>query len=260
MKIYLQKNLNTSLVMAAALLILAACQASEPPASASKTTAESTVSQPALKQASADKVELKKNTVVAAEAVAAKAVPHDVATQVKSAVVEKKMPVAVPLVEAKRAEVKKAAAATVKARATSTAKISKTMQNTKTTPKSVAEKAATVKVVSFPAGDVAKGKLLARKCAACHNFNSKKKIGPGLAGIFGREAGTAPGFKYKFTKYIQPGKAWRWDAAHLAAWDCDAKAAVKTFTGNPAAKTKMGVQHVCDAAKQADLIAFLKTL
>ncbi len=255
MKIYLQQKLNTPLVMAAALLILAACQASEPPASASKTTAEATVSQPAVKQASADKVELKKNTVVAAEAV-----PHDVATQVKSAVVEKKMPVEVKRAEIKRAEIKKTAAATVKARATSTAKMSKIMQNTKTTPKSVAEKAATVKVASFPAGDAARGKLLARKCAVCHNFNSKKKVGPGLAGIFGREAGTAPGFKYKFTKYIQPGKAWRWDAAHLAAWDCNAKAAIKTFTGNPAAKTKMGVQRVCDAAKQADLIAFLKTL
>jgi len=130
------------------------------------------------------------------------------------------------------------------------------VKQSKTKPAAVKSVAAAVQ----PAGDVAKGKLLARKCAACHNFNARKKVGPGLAGIFGREAGTAPGFKYKFTKYIKPGKAWHWDAAHLAAWDCDAKAAIKVFTGDPSAKTKMGVQHICDAAEQADIIAFFKTL
>jgi len=121
---------------------------------------------------------------------------------------------------------------------------------------------AAVKPVAIPvaSGDVEKGRMLARKCAVCHNFDTKKKVGPGLAGVFGRRAGSVPGFKYKFTGFIQSGKAWRWDEAHLSAWVCDAKKAVKDFTGDPSAKTKMGVQRICDTTKQVDLIAYLKTL
>lgn len=120
------------------------------------------------------------------------------------------------------------------------------------------------------AGDAAKGKLIARKCAACHDFTAKKKVGPGWGkgdtgngmqpGIFGREAGTSPGFKYKFTEYIKPGKAWHWDAAHIRAWDCDSAEAIRKFTGDPNAKTRMPPQHVCDRAEQDDIIAFMKTL
>jgi len=97
------------------------------------------------------------------------------------------------------------------------------------------------------------------KCKACHNFTAKKKVGPGWKGIFGRKAGTAPGFKYKFTKYIE-GDAWTWDEEHLRKWMCNSKKAVKEFTGNPKAKTKMPPQKVCDAAKQDEIIAFMKTL
>jgi len=107
------------------------------------------------------------------------------------------------------------------------------------------------------------------KCKACHNFTAKKKVGPGWGkgdgghgeqpGIFGRTAGTSPGFKYKFTKYIT-GEAWKWDEAHLRKWMCNSKKAVKEFTGNPKAKTKMPAQKVCDPAKQDEIIAFMKTL
>ncbi len=119
---------------------------------------------------------------------------------------------------------------------------------------------ATKAVASAAAGDAASGKKLARKCAVCHSFDAKNKMGPGLAGIFGREAGSAAGFSYKFTDFIKPGKAWSWDEAHLAAWVCDSTQGVKSFTGDASAKTKMGVQRICDPAAQADLIAYLKTL
>jgi len=105
------------------------------------------------------------------------------------------------------------------------------------------------------------------KCKACHNFTAKKKVGPGWgkgdtghgtqAGVFGRKAGTSPGFKFKFTKF---GGDWNWDEAHLRKWMCNSKKAVKEFTGNPKAKTKMPPQHVCDPAKQDEIIAFMKTL
>ena len=95
------------------------------------------------------------------------------------------------------------------------------------------------------------------KCKACHNFTAKNKVGPGWKGIYGRKAGIMPGFKYKFTKY---GSDWTWDEAHLREWMCDSKKAVKKFTGNKKAKTRMPAQKVCDKAAQDEVIAFMKTL
>ncbi|MDQ6960001.1 MAG: cytochrome C [Mariprofundaceae bacterium] len=97
------------------------------------------------------------------------------------------------------------------------------------------------------------------KCKACHNFTAKKKVGPGLAGVFGRKAGTFPGFKYKYMKYVK-GDAWSWDEAHLRKWMCNSKKAVKEFTGDKKARTKMPPQKICDPAKQDEVIAKLKSV
>jgi len=133
------------------------------------------------------------------------------------------------------------------------------------TPKPVpAEKIAPVAAVSSTlataSGDVVKGQKIAKKCATCHYFDAKGKVGPGLGGIFNRVAGTVDGFNYKFAASIQPGKAWRWDASHLAAWVCNSADAARNFTGDESARTKMANQRICDPAQQADLIAYLKTL
>jgi len=104
------------------------------------------------------------------------------------------------------------------------------------------------------------------KCKICHSLGAKLKVGPGLGkgngipGIFGRKAGTFPGFKYKFTKYIKPGKAWVWDEAHLRQWECDSKKAIKAFTGDAEARTKMPPQHLCGPAKQDAAIAALRSI
>ncbi len=46
-------------------------------------------------------------------------------------------------------------------------------------------------------GDPTKGERIFKKCAVCHVLEGDKtKIGPSLAGLFGREAGTVDGFKY----------------------------------------------------------------
>jgi len=107
------------------------------------------------------------------------------------------------------------------------------------------------------AGDAVRGRQIARKCQACHNFTDKKKVGPGLKGVFGRKAGIMPDMRY--SKALKAG-GWVWNEKNLHMWDCDSRKAIKVLSGNPSAKTKMPPQHICDAAKLADLTAFLKTL
>jgi len=96
-----------------------------------------------------------------------------------------------------------------------------------------------------------------KKCKSCHNFSPKHKVGPGLAGVVGRDAGGTD-FK-KYSKAVKAG-GWKWDDDHLRAWMCDSKKAIKEFSGDPKAKTKMAKQKICDAAKQDEVLAFLKTL
>ncbi len=95
-----------------------------------------------------------------------------------------------------------------------------------------------------------------KKCKACHNFSAKGKVGPGLLGVFGRDAGTAD-----FKKYSNPVKAggWKWDEEHLRAWICNSKKAIKEFSGDKKAKTKMPPQKMCGEKGDA-IIAFLKQL
>jgi len=93
------------------------------------------------------------------------------------------------------------------------------------------------------------------KCKACHNFTAKKKVGPGLLGVFGRQAGTAD-FK-KYSASMKKG-GWVWDEANLRTFLTDTKKGIKTLSGDNKAKTKMKVK-VKDE-KMDEIIAFLKGL
>jgi nitrite reductase (NO-forming) len=58
-------------------------------------------------------------------------------------------------------------------------------------------KPAPVAAVSASDGDPAAGRLVFRKCQACHSMDSGKNLlGPSLAGVNGRKAGTAPNYEY----------------------------------------------------------------
>lgn len=47
------------------------------------------------------------------------------------------------------------------------------------------------------AGDATKGEKVFAKCKACHTTEAgKNRVGPSLAGLFGRTAGTVEGYKY----------------------------------------------------------------
>ncbi|TWC99385.1 cytochrome c [Sphingobium sp. AEW010] len=98
------------------------------------------------------------------------------------------------------------------------------------------------------AGDAAKGKIVFARCALCHDVKpGPKKMGPNLAGLFGRTSGTMPGFTY--SSAMQQAKI-RWDAK-----------ALDTFLTKPSALVpgnRMAFAGVPKADDRANLIAYLK--
>jgi cytochrome c len=97
-------------------------------------------------------------------------------------------------------------------------------------------------------GDAAHGKTLFGRCAACHSATTQNKVGPGLAGVFGRPAGTVPNFRYS---KAMVGYAKRWDDQTL---DSFLAAPAKAVPG-----TTMMIT-VPSASDRADIIAYLKTI
>jgi cytochrome c len=99
------------------------------------------------------------------------------------------------------------------------------------------------------AQDAAAGKQAFTQCAACHSVETVNGAGPSLQGIFGRKAGTFPGFRYS-RALKNAGIAW--DDKNLDAYLADPQ---KLVPGNV-----MPFSGVADAKQRADLIAYLKTV
>ena len=98
------------------------------------------------------------------------------------------------------------------------------------------------------AGDAKKGEKVFKKCKACHTLEAgEHKVGPSLAGIFGRKSGTAEGFDY--SKAMQEAGI-TWSEETLDAYLADPKEYVK---GN-----KMAFPGLKKESQRADLIAYLK--
>lgn len=97
--------------------------------------------------------------------------------------------------------------------------------------------------------DVAAGEKAFGRCAGCHSIQpGQNRIGPSLAGVFGRPSGAVGGFNYS------PAMK----NAHLV-WD---EATLDKFLANPNAEvhgTRMFVA-LPSADDRRDVIAYLKTL
>lgn len=97
-------------------------------------------------------------------------------------------------------------------------------------------------------GDAAKGEKVFAKCKACHTLEAgKNRVGPTLAGVFGRPAGTLEGFKFSDA---MKGSGIVWDEETIS----DYLEAPKQFIpGN-----KMAFPGLKKEEERADVIAFLK--
>lgn len=89
------------------------------------------------------------------------------------------------------------------------------------------------------------GSLYEARCGACHSLDAHR-VGPMHRGVFGRRAGSAPGYEYS---PALKGAGMTWDAASLDAWLKNPEALVPG--------QRMGYS-VPDAKDRDDLVAFLR--
>jgi len=95
-------------------------------------------------------------------------------------------------------------------------------------------------------GDAARGEAIYQRCLACHSLEHDR-VGPRHCGLFGRRAGTLPGYAYS------PAMK-----KHGVTWN---EETLDHFLENPlktVPATKMGYSGVKNPQERADLIAYLK--
>ncbi len=99
-------------------------------------------------------------------------------------------------------------------------------------------------------GDPVNGEKVFKRCVACHTIEpGKKKIGPSLHGVVGREAGTLEGFKYS-DAMLESGIVW--DEEILSSYLENPKKVVP--------KGKMVFPGLKKEQERLDVIAYLKSV
>ena len=97
-------------------------------------------------------------------------------------------------------------------------------------------------------GDPEIGKKVFRFCAGCHSLEpGANRVGPSLAGLFGRKAGAVEGFRY--SKALRKADV-VWDADALDAWLMNPQ---RFIPGN-----RMAFRGIRRQRIRANLIEFLK--
>jgi cytochrome c len=98
-------------------------------------------------------------------------------------------------------------------------------------------------------GDPSQGAQIYQRCLACHSLEHSRS-GPRHCGLFGRRAGTLPGYTYSqaMKKFGAAGVTW-----NEASLDRYLENPLKVVPG-----TKMAYAGVKDAQERNDLIAYLK--
>lgn len=94
-------------------------------------------------------------------------------------------------------------------------------------------------------GDAVRGEALYGRCKACHSLD-RDRTGPRHCGLFGRRAGSIPGFSYS-QAMLSSGVIWT--AETLDAFLADTRGFLP--------KNRMGYAGIKDPGERADLIAYL---
>ena len=111
---------------------------------------------------------------------------------------------------------------------------------------------------ALAAGDAANGEKVFKKCKTCHALEpGKNKVGPSLAGIFGRKAAEIDGYKYSGDLVAAGEKGLVWDDATMDEYLTDPKAFLRAYLGDDSAKGKMKLK-LSKEAQRADVIAYLR--
>jgi len=102
--------------------------------------------------------------------------------------------------------------------------------------------------ISGAAEEAAQGKqLFEKRCTGCHSLDRNKE-GPNLAGVYGRQAGMAPGFNYSTAL---KSAHFAWDEQRLEKWLTDTQSLVEDNNMD---------FHVPKPDERAALIHYLKSL
>jgi cytochrome c len=104
-------------------------------------------------------------------------------------------------------------------------------------------------ITSF-AQDVTAGKALYQECVACHSTEpGASMMGPSLAGVYGRKAGTSEGFRFS---NAMKKSGFVWDSTSLDTYLADPQAAIPG--------SRMPYSGMSGVEDRKNLIAYLKTL
>jgi cytochrome c len=102
---------------------------------------------------------------------------------------------------------------------------------------------------ALPQGDPARGEKIYERCNACHSID-RDRTGPHHAGLFGRRAGSVPGFAYSPAMKKAGTNGLVWNEITL---DKFLQAPTKFIPG-----TRMGYAGIKDDQERADLLAYLR--
>lgn len=117
---------------------------------------------------------------------------------------------------------------------------------------------------AYAAGDAAKGEAAFKQCQTCHAvvddtgavLAGKGKTGPNLYGLFGRQIGSYPDFKYGESIVALGATGLVWSEADFVAYVQDPAAFLKDKLADKSAKSKMSFK-VKNEETAADLYAYL---